>query len=315
MTTKTRITIRYIMIALSTSWKSREIDDGKEIISQIMDAGFGAIELDCFLSAKTVEGMIPMIGKSIQAVSIQNFCPITKILPKSMAGMDAFLLSSPDKEQRELAIKYSFETIEIADSAEARNLICHFGYVDMDDPTQSLIELNKKGMRESDDFESLILRAKDIRESKIQRHLDALFFSLEKLIRRAEDLGIYIGIENRHEFRQIPNYDEIDIILNEFKGANIAYWHNTEYAQLHEELDLANHEDVLKKLSYNMRGIHFPIAPNNKSDGENKLTESINVKAIKQHINENTIKVIYSPPELSIEYLMEVSSYLESELA
>jgi len=42
------------MIALSTFGNPKQTENGIERISQILDAGFTAIELDCYLAHKTV---------------------------------------------------------------------------------------------------------------------------------------------------------------------------------------------------------------------------------------------------------------------
>jgi sugar phosphate isomerase/epimerase len=296
------------MIALSTFWNPKKIENGKEIISQILDAGFTAIELDCYLTHKTINEMMPLFGGKIQVMSVQNFCPTPDILPKSMAGTDAFLLSSTDKEQRELAVKYTIKTIELADSVESRIVVCHLGYVDVNDPTKELLDLYDKDMKESDKFESLLENSKNLRESKSHSHLDALLFSLDKLNRRAESLNIFIGIENRLEFRQMPNLDEIGIILNEFRGANIGYWHNVEYAQIHEKLGFAKHEDFLKKYSDKMIGIHLPVikqSSDDEIDGDSKVV----FKMVNQYIKENVIKVIQAQSEIPIEELLEAQSF------
>jgi len=297
------------MIALSTLWNSRELGSGQEILSQIRDVGFEAIELDYYLTGAKLNGIGPFPGTNMQVVSIQNFCPVPDILPKGMAGSDAFLLSSCDREERERAVEYTIKTIELADTVDARIVICHFGHVDIKDPTEKLIELYNKGEKESSDFEFRLEEARDRREAGQQRNLDAVFFSLDRLIRRAESLDIFIGIENRREFRQIPNFDEIEIILSEFSGANIAYWHNTGYAQIQEHLGLVNHEDFLKQYSNRMMGIHL----NDVKSTEYGLAPGIgdlDFKMVSEYLSENAIKVMQLAPEAAREQIADSLAHL-----
>ena len=63
---------------------------------------------------------------------------------------------------------------------------------------------------------ALINEQKRIRETKYRKNLDAVFFSLEKLNQEAGKKGVFIGIENRHHFNEIPNFSEIGTILREF---------------------------------------------------------------------------------------------------
>lgn len=298
------------MIALSTLWNPTKTSNGLELLSRIRDIGFDAIELDCHLPDAMLEEMRPKLGNDDQVVSIHNFCPIPRILPKEMAGGDAFLLSSTDKEERGRAVEYANKTIELGDSIECRVIVCHFGHVDITDPTDRLIDLYNKGEKESSDYELLLEEAGNKREFHYQRNLDAVFFSLEKLIRRAEALNVFIGIENRREFRQIPNVDEMGIILSEFGGANIGYWHNTGYAQIQGDLDIADHEDLLKKYSERMIGIHL----NDSKNGTIHLPPGegdVDFAMIKKYLPEDAFKVMQVAPETSRDGVMEGISHLE----
>ncbi len=298
------------MIAISTLWNSRVAENAEEEMSQILDMGFEAIELDYYLGGAVVNELRQLLDNALQVVSVHNFCPIPDILPKEMAGSDAFLLSSSDREERERAIEYTIKTLELADSFETRIVICHFGYVDMDDPTENLIELYDRGEKESDDFESLLQKAREEREAKLQKNLDAVFFSLDKLIRRAEELDVSIGVENRRKFRQIPGLDEIGIIMSEFRGANIGYWHNTGYAQIHDNLDIASHEDFLRQYSGNMIGIHLHDA---KATEDHRVpgTGDLDFKMVSDYLSQNVVRVLQLTPEATREEIMESLSHLK----
>ena len=298
------------MIALSTWWNSAKSESGAEILSQILEMGFQAVELDYHLTGAMLDEMKPALGSEAKAVCVHNFCPIPNILPKEMASSDAFLLSSPDREERERAVEYTIKTIELADAIDARIAICHLGYVDITDPTKKLMELYERGEKESDDFQDILQEANDKREAGQQRSLDAVFFSLDKLIRRAEKLDVLIGIENRREFRQIPNPDEIGIILSEFHGANIGYWHNTGYAQLQDNLGIADHEEFLKQFSDRMIGIHLHDVKSTK-DHMIPGTGDLDLKMVSGYLSEDVVKVMQLTPEATKEEIMEGLSLLK----
>ena len=298
------------MFALSTLWNSAEVGSGEEILSQILDIGFEAIELDYHLTSATLNEMRPLLGRDVQVVSVHNFCPIPDILPKEMAGSDAFLLSSSDREERERAVEYTIKTIELADTIDARIVICHFGHVDIDDPTEKFIELYNRGEKESNDFESLLREAEDKREAKRQKNLDAVLFSLDKLNERAGELDVFIGIENRREFRQIPSLDEIGIILSEFDGANVAYWHNTGYAQIQDNLDIADHEDFLKQYSDKMIGIHLHDV---KSTTYHMVPGAgdLDFKMVSEYLSQEVIRVMQLTSKATREEIIEGLSHLK----
>jgi sugar phosphate isomerase/epimerase len=302
--------IQNLMIALSTSWNSTEAGNGKEMLSQILDMGFEAIELDYRLTGTMLDEMRPLLGRDVQVVSIHNFCPVPNILPKEMAGSDAFLLSSSDREERERAIKYTIKTIELADTIDARIVICHFGHVDVSDPTEELIGLYNKGERESDDFELLLQKAKAEREASRQRNLDAVLFSLDKLSQRGEKLGVFIGIENRRGFRQIPSLDEIGVVLSEFDGANVLYWHNTGYAQVQDNLGIASHEDFLEQYSGKMIGVHLhdvKFTTDHLVPGQGDL----DFRMVGEYMSRDAVKVMQLAPKATREEITEGLSHLK----
>ena len=152
--------------------------------------------------------------------------------------------------------------------------------------------------------------ARDERKLESQRNLDAVFFSLEKLIRRAEQLGISVAIENRREFRQIPDPDEIGILLDEFDGANLAYWHNTGYAQIQDNLDIADHENLLKQYSDRMIGIHLHDV---KATRDHKVPGAgeIDFSMVSKYLSEDTIKVMQLTSEASEEDIADGLSHLK----
>ena len=298
------------MIALSTLWNSTEVENGWDMLSQIRDMGFEAVELDCHLTGAALNEMKPLLGRDVQVVSVHNFCPVPHILPTEMAGSDVFLLSADDKEERRRAVEHTIQTIELADSVDSRIVICHLGYVDIIDPTERLIELHNKGEKESSDFESLLEEAKDRRAAEQQRNLDAALFSLDRLISRAESLDISIGIENRRELRQIPDFHEIEIILSEFRGANVAYWHNTGYAQTQSDLGIVSHEELLKAYSDRMVGIHLQDA----KAGADHLAPGagdVDFKMVNEYLPQDAVEVMQLTSAVTREEITEALSHLE----
>ncbi len=180
----------------------------------------------------------------------------------------------------------------------------------MKDPTEELIELYNKGEKESADFQALLQEAKDKREGNQQRNFDAVLFSLDKLNQRAEKLDVSIGIENRRGFRQIPSFDEIGIILSEFDGANVPYWHNTGYAQMQDNLDIAHHEDFLEQYSDKMIGVHLHDV---KSTTDHIVPGAgdLDFRMVSEYLSQEAIRVMQLTPKATREEIIEGLSYLK----
>ena len=73
----------------------------------------------------------------------------------------------------------------------------------------------------------------------------------------SEKKEVYLGIENRYYFQEMPDFDEIGIILKEFDGGRIRYWHDVGHAAVQENLGICRQKDLLEAYSDKIIGIHF----------------------------------------------------------
>ena len=101
-------------LGLSTVWRSNKIRDGRELVKTLLSFDqISGIELEYRVLADTLKTVRELVRSGHATVmSVHNFCPHPEILPASKAGGDAFLLSSPDPDQKRLATKYTLKTME-----------------------------------------------------------------------------------------------------------------------------------------------------------------------------------------------------------
>jgi len=89
-----------VMFAVSTCWKSHRAECADDILGPILDTGVTAIELEYRISEKIFEQMLPALKREEPAVvSVHNLFPLLAHLTGDKASGDAFLLSSPDREE------------------------------------------------------------------------------------------------------------------------------------------------------------------------------------------------------------------------
>ena len=299
------------MFALSTAWGVKRSKDPAELIAEARRLGFRCMELHHSLSLTTVAGFLAASEKGeVTVTSLHNFCP--SIMWAS--GPDAYSPSSLDGRERSMAVKKTKETIDMAARFGAKAVVMHSGRVDMKDMTSALIALYNNGLKDTPRYERIKGKLLARREKKHQRHLDALYKSLDELVAHSEPNGIKIGIENRYSVEDIPSFEEIKLILDEFAGANVGYWHDVGHAQCSEELDIVAHESYLQAYSSRMLGIHLHDVIG-VSDHRVPLTGEFDFRKLKPYLSKDTIKVVEAFVSAPEEQVVEGMSFIRDCLS
>ena len=246
------------MLALSTSWKSKQINNGELLIQLIEDFDVTGIELEYRISAAIFRQVKKRLKRSdLKVVSIHNYFPIPDILTRSGGGGDLFLLSHTDKEERQRAIQMTIRSIEHANDLEAFVVILHCGYVAMNAEVDVLYRYWEENQIHTEAAQTFIGQKLKERDHLKKNHLDSLLFSLDRLIRVAEKQNIILGIENRYHYHELPGLEDFRMLFAEFEGGPVGYWHDTGHAYANEILTLIPSEALLKTYSEHLIGIHL----------------------------------------------------------
>lgn len=246
------------MLAISTSWRSEISDEGLEIIQAILDLGVEGVELEYRITTPMLKEILPLLKKKrVSVVSLHNFFPLPEGLPKEKASGDVFSLSAPDREERELAVKYTLRTMEWAEELGARAVVLHLGKIPMDDPMEDLKKLYDQKKIQTGEGKNFIEGQKKIRARKSVKHLDAALRSLEKLALEADRRRILLAVENRFNLQDFPDFDEFKILFREFSGGPVRYWHDLGHATVQQNLGLSDQKEFLEKFSELLVGVHL----------------------------------------------------------
>jgi sugar phosphate isomerase/epimerase len=225
------------MIAISTMWNALKQPDGAAMLDELKEPGFDAIELSRHLTREQIEQIKPHLNE-IQICSIHNFCPTLPGIPQSDAENDPIHLSSLDADERREAVKQTIQTMELAVDLEVTIVVLHLGEVDTYDRSYLMYDLYEYGEREFEAFGVKVEEATEWRKRKEAKHQDAVMFSLDTLNETALRMELYLAIENRPRYYQIPNFDEAGLFLEKFEGSNMRYWHDVGHAALQERIGL-----------------------------------------------------------------------------
>jgi len=301
------------MLGISTCWWDTRSFRGDEIVADILELGLEGVELEYRITNSLYQQMKPHLNKELRVLSIHNFFPKPEDRAHGKGSGDLFLLSSTDKDERSRAVTYTIRTIEHANDLEAQAVVLHLGHVDMENTMERFRELHRNGEIHQDEGGAFLDEQKTLRETKRGKNLDAVLFSLERLNREAVRLGVYLGIENRYHFHEIPNFDEIGTILREFEGGRVRYWHDVGHAAVQEQLGISRQKDLLDAYSGKMIGIHFHDAKgldDHFSPGQGE----IDYGEITPFLKQNLIKVLEINPKVEREDLLEGVQFIKKAI-
>ena len=279
-------------LAFSTSWNAFRYDKARDMLFEIKKLGFTDLELSFNLTLSMVSEIAALKKKlGLNVRSVHNFCPIPEDIPRKDALPDCYSIASFDEEERKTAVQYTKRTIDTASLLGAQVVVLHCGRVQVEDRTRRLIELYDRGLKDSEAFLTLKQEFMRDRASIASPFFDNALTSLEELNKYVEGKSVYLGVENRFYYAEIPNFDEIGVILKEFKSSRIFYWHDTGHAQVMENLGLARHKDYLESYSKAMIGTHIHNVAG-CVDHQAPVIGQLDFSELKPYLKKETLKVI-----------------------
>lgn len=242
-----------IHLAVSTVWASARAQEAASLLDNLSESGLKRLELEYRLTTGLIEGIKRELRpRGLSVASVHNYCPVPADLPREKASGDLFNLADLDKEMRLIACRHTVRTMELAADVEASAVVLHLGFVQDVGDKQTTREAAKAG-EVTPELNKLLLD----RSAAAPKHLDAVSFSLERLLERALALGVWLGLENRFHAHQIPDFSEVGFMLERFKGAPVGYWHDTGHAWVAGLAGLTPPEDWLTTYSKSLLGCHL----------------------------------------------------------
>jgi len=219
------------------------------------ELGFDLIELGHGIRLSLMPGIQEMFDKGqVRFTSLHNFCPLP--VEVMMASPDCYEFSAVSSEERERAVRQTFQTIDFAERLGAPFVVLHLGEVKMRPITDQLFRMTKAGEQFSRSYVRAKLKAVQTRERLAPVYLQRVTDCLFRIIEYAEWKDIRIALESRRGYEEIPTERELRALLEEIGCAPVGYWHDFGHSQIKENLGFIDHAEWLRTIGPRAFGCH-----------------------------------------------------------
>ena len=301
------------MVALSTALRSEISDRGEEIIREILSYGVKGVELEYRVTESMLREILPFVKKrEILVSSIHNIMPLPDGMSRETANGEFVSLSSPERTERGMAVKYTRRTLEWAEEVGAQAVVLHLGRVRMDSPMRALMALYDQKKIETEEGKNFLAEKAALRRKEGEKYLTAALLSLEKLVSEAERRRLFLGIENRYNMEDFPNLDEFKAIFKEFRGSSGRYWHDLGHATTQENLGMVARGELLDLFGRHLIGVHLHGC-RGYNDHAAPGTGEEDYSQIKKFLRTDTIKVVETHHRTTREELRKGLEFLRTQ--
>lgn len=230
--------------------------DGAAMLQEILDLGFERVELGHGVRISLMDGIMRMAqsGK-VKISSLHNFCPLP--VEVTRPSPDCYQFSSPDKRERDRAVRFTLQTIEFAHRLGAKRVVLHMGRVPLDDYTDKLVRMAEVGLQNSRAYVQAKLDCIRKREAAAAPYLQRSLECLARIVDFAREKEVVLGVESRHSFEEIPSEREMLHLMNEFQIPQVGYWHDFGHVQVKHNLGFLDHVEWMREIAPRLVGCHL----------------------------------------------------------
>jgi len=239
--------------ALSTMWWSRSTDSANDFCRKGRELGFARFELNHQITPEELESFDL---DRYHMGSVHDPCPA--VVPNKQLEMGDFQVTSLDEEKRRVGVDTLKRSIDLALRLGSRLVVIHPGRVSGDHSMDNrLRDLYRSGLKGSAEYETL---RKELIADRLERgkpHLEALIRSLTEIVDYSKEAGLFLGLENRLHNYELPIFEEMEALLEEFQQPWIGWQLDVGHIQVHDRLGLMSFQQWLDAFSQRMVGVHL----------------------------------------------------------
>ena len=268
------------------------------------ELGFDSIELGHGTRLSLVPGIQKMFDSGqVRFTSLHNFCPLP--VEVMVASPDCYQLSAVSPEERERAVKQTFQTIDFAERLGAPFVVLHLGQVKMRPITDRLIKMTNVGKHLSRGYVRAKIKAVETRERRAPVHLQRVQDCLRRIVEHAASKNVRIALESRRGYEEIPSERELPSLLNELNSGQVGYWHDFGHSQIKENLGFIDHAEWLSAVGSRAFGCHVQDCVWPAKDHEAPFTGAIDFDKLVPLLPTNCLFVWEMSPNKTADTILQ----------
>lgn len=224
--------------SLSTSYFAGRRLAPAEMAAQARSLGFAQVELGYFTRETEHDAwQAALHAEGLTVASIHAFCPMPISMPQ--LGPEVFSLADPDEMGREAAIKAILRSLAWAESFQARAVVTHGGRVEL---RESRLLFGSRAYRSQLSMafratggypdHALADRERQMREMAAPQWIDALSFSLDRVLPAFEAAGVTLAFENLPGLEAFPDPAETALLRRRFPTPALGAWYDIGHGEL-----------------------------------------------------------------------------------
>ena len=297
-------------IALSTAWYVRDDTRIVSTLNAMHAMRFQAVEIGVSKPRFKLKKVQKFLKKSpLKVVSVHSLCVERKVAPANERGD---WLASPDPKRRRQAVELTLETIENAKALGAGAVVLHLGSPPVEERWEKQDKLYRLGGGSKAVAEELGVTVDELlaqRAALAPSHFDAACESIAELLERSA--GIKLGVECRMGWHELPNLDELGVLLGRFPDPRVGYWHDVGHAVLRSAMGLEGQFEWLERHGARTIGIHLHDVSGSLRDHYPPGLGTVDFKRLLQWLPADAIRVMEIGSRFIAEEVMLARSFLE----
>jgi sugar phosphate isomerase/epimerase len=280
------------------------------MLREIRDLGFQYAELSHGTRISLLPGILEAVeAGEIRISSLHNFCPLPMGVTYPAPNLYQFSAERP--RERELALRYTLKTIELAARVKAPAVVLHTGSIDMKHYTDKLLAMVARDGKETPKYARLCADLDEKREAKKGPFVERVSELLKQLLPAAEAQDVRLGIENRQALEELPLESDFLFLFREIPSPNLVYWHDTGHGQIKENLGFIRHAMHVESLRDRLLGFHLHDVQFPGRDHCAPGSGMVDWAALKPLVKPEHLKVFEFSPSLTVEEVIGGVAHLK----